>query len=156
MYIKCVKSGEKPLSELKLKWFDESTLMTDDARQLLGMVLESLGVTSKPGFEVFHVLLEAHKAGLRVGAREVRAQIVKYRMRHGDSDRKGLTLRNIQVWLKYYQDIGFLDNMGDKYMFKAARKPSECFNEYTVPIIEESVSYTRRALEAMQKAYGLE
>ena len=144
---------EEALVELRLKWFDDSTLLSDDGEELLRQALRSLGVTSRPAFEVFRVLLIAHKGGVRVSARQVREQVVKSRAREKERDRRGLTLRNIQVWLKYFCDIGFLDCVGDKYMFKAARKPSECFNEYTVPLIDECARYTRKAFEAVEDAF---
>lgn len=143
------------LADVKLRWFDDSTLLTDNPERLLECSLRSLGVHSKTGFDVFRVLLASHKAGLKVSAKEVHAQVEALRARRGDRDRKGLTLRNIQVWLKFYQDLGFLENIHDKYMFRAAKNPSDCFNEYTAPIIDSSIAYTRRALSKMEEALGI-
>ena len=141
--------------------YDEMQKFDDDddyerrCFELLERALKSLGITSPPAVEVFNVLLAAHKAGLSVSAREVREKIIGDRRRRGNASKKGLTLRNIQVWLGYYTEIGVLDNNADKYMFKAAKKPSKCFKEYTKPVIDASVDYTRRALEKMEEAHSI-
>lgn len=149
-------STPKPLVEFKLKWFDHSSLYTENQAEILCLSLLSLGITAPPAREVFWVLLLGHKKGLRLSVKQVRDLIYEKRKKEGEKELdRGLGVRNIQVWLSYFQQIGLVECVGDKYLFRGDKKPSESFEKYTKPLIEKNTDYIKQALIRLEELYEI-
>lgn len=146
----------KPLADIQLRWFDDSTLLTDDPREVLELFLDSIGVTSDVARDLFEVLLISRHHDLALGTREIKANIIELRRRRkakeGD---KGLTDRNIQVWLSYFNKIGLVDSIGGKHRFSGNKKPSRAFAEETVPLVQECLKFSEKVLKRVEDAYKL-
>jgi len=142
------------LSDIRLKWYDDSSLTEDDPRKIIELFLDSLGITSDVARDLTEVLLINRKIDRALTSNELRGQIIAFREKRGVGDR-GLTLRNLQVWLRYFREIKLIDKVGDRYMFKGNKKPSQAFREYTKPIVDESAEYVARILERVEEVYGI-
>jgi len=150
-----VESSE-PLADIQLRWFDDSTLLTDDPREVLEMFLDSIGVTSDVARDLFEVLLISRHHDLALSTREVKANIVELRRRRKVKDvGRGLTDRNIQIWLNYFSKIGLLDSIGGKHRFRSNKKPSKAFTEDTKPIVEECLKFSEKVLKKVEDSYKI-
>jgi len=145
----------KPIADIQLRWFDDSSLLTDDPREVLELFLSSIGVTSDVARDLFEVLLVSRHHDLALSTREIKANIMELRRRRRVADSKGLTDRNIQVWLSYFNRVGLVDSMGGKHRFSANKKPSVAFKENTVPVVEECLRFSERVLGLVEKAYKI-
>ncbi|MFH1125984.1 MAG: hypothetical protein V1703_02560 [Candidatus Altiarchaeota archaeon] len=146
----------KLVSDITLRWYDESSLEEDNPRSLLELLLDSMGITSDVARDLFHVLLVARAEDTALTVKQIRDAIISLRkMRNADKPEKGLTMRNIQVWLQYFREIKLLDKLGDRYHFRGNRRPSKAFAEGTKPMIEESSRYVERVLKRVEDAYGI-
>ncbi|MBM3308965.1 MAG: hypothetical protein FJY77_01805 [Candidatus Altiarchaeales archaeon] len=146
----------KLLFDIGLRRFDESSLDEEDARRLLELFLESLGVTSDVARDLFEVLLVSRAGDTALTARQIRDSIIGLRKaRKVEDAEKGLTARNIQIWLKYFKGIRLVDKLGDRYHFKGNKRPSRVFAEDTKPVVEESVKYVERVLKKVEEAYRI-
>ncbi|MBD3260489.1 MAG: hypothetical protein GF334_02210 [Candidatus Altiarchaeales archaeon] len=146
----------KPLVEFKLKWFDHSSLYTENQSEILSLALLSLGINAEPAREVFWVLLAGHKKGLSLSVKQIRDLIYEKRKKNGETDlESGLTVRNIQVWLSYFQQIGLVECLGDKYIFRGGKKPSQAFEQYTKPLIEKNTQYIIETFVRLEELYEI-
>lgn len=144
------------LSDITLRWYDESSLDEDNPRALVELLLEALGITSDVARDLVEVLLVARSQDTALTGRQIRDGILGLRTaRKLEDPEKGLTLRNVQVWLQYFKDIRLVDKIGERYHFKGNRKPSKSFAEGTKPMIESSVDYIERLLAKVEGVYRI-
>ncbi|MCX6695326.1 MAG: hypothetical protein NTU61_03435 [Candidatus Altiarchaeota archaeon] len=146
----------KPIADIQFRWFDDSSLLTDDPREALEVFLGSIGVTSDVALDLFEVLLISRHHDLALSTREIKANIVELRKRRRVRElEKGLTDRNIQVWLSYFNRIGLIDSLGGKHRFTGNKKPSRAFREETMPLVEECLKFSERALLKVEEYYKI-
>lgn len=143
------------IADLTLRWFDESNLLEKDPRTLTRTFLAALGITSDVAVDIMDVLFRVRAEDRALRTREILDEIIRLRKERKVKDKKGLGLRNIQVWVKYFKSIKLVDRVGERVRFSGNRKPSEAFSEYTKPIIEESVSFVGKVLVKTEEAYGI-
>jgi len=148
--------GVKLLSDIHLKWFDASSLLEDDQRKLLELFLQSLGITSDVARDLLHVLFASRAQDTALSGRQLRDAIITLRkMRNAGDAEKGLTMRNILVWLKYFSDIRLVEKIGSRYHFKGNKKPSRAFSDGTKPLVEDSVKYVEKLLERLEESFNI-
>jgi len=146
----------KLVSDIRLRWYDDSSLLEDDPRRLLELFLDSLGVTSDVAVDLFHVLLCARAEDTALTGRQIRDAIVGLRrMRDAGEPERGLTMRNIQVWLRYFREIKLLDKLGSRYHFRGNKKPSKAFAEGTRQMAEQSAAYVEKLLKRVEESYKI-
>ena len=144
------------LSEITLKWYDDSSLIKEDRRELVELFLDSIGVTRETAADVFEVLLIARSKDISITSGQIREGIIELRTQRGRDVDKSLTMRNIQIWIKFYRKLGFLDKIGSRYTFKNNRRPSTVFRENVKPeIIDNSAEYLARVLEKLEERYKI-
>ena len=143
------------IADVTLRWFDESALLEEDPRRLAETFLASLGISSVVAADIFEVLLLARSEDRALRTVEVHEAVLKLRKDKKIEGGKGLGLRNIQVWLRYFKSIKLVDRVGDRVRFTHNKAPSQAFNEYTKQIISESVSFSGRLLGKTERAYGI-
>ncbi|MFH1789030.1 MAG: hypothetical protein ABH834_06590 [Candidatus Altiarchaeota archaeon] len=143
------------IADVTLRWFDESALMEKDPRQLTETFLASLGVTSDVAVDVMEVLFKARAEDRALRTQEILNEILKTRKERRIKAKKGLGLRNIQVWVKYFKSIKLVDRVGERVRFTGNKTPTQAFSEYTKPVIEESVSFIEALLAKTEEAYGI-
>ncbi|VVB52437.1 Uncharacterised protein [uncultured archaeon] len=146
----------KPLFDVSLRWFDDGTLLVEEPRQILEQFLLSLGVSAPVAADVLEVFVLARKADRALSLRAVMEGVAEIRRRRGAVEGKGLGERNIQVWLKWYVEIGLLEKSGRLYRFYANKLPADAFRESVKPNAERALAYVERAADKMQVAYGFE
>ena len=143
------------LSELTLKWYDDSSLMLED-RELVELFLDSLGISRGIAADVFEVLLRAKAKNISMSSKEIRNEVLDLRKQRKQSPDDSSTLRNVQLWIKYFRKIGMLEKVGDRYLFKGNRKPSLVFRENVKPeVIDKTAEYLIRALERLEECYEI-
>ncbi len=144
------------LSQITLKWYDDSSLMAEDNRELVELFLDSIGITREIASDIFELLLIARSKGLSLSSKEIMKGITEMRERRGKSPDDSLTLRNIQIWLKYFRSLGLLEKIGGRYFFKGNKKPSTIFRDYVKPeVIDKSADYLARVLEKLEDRYDI-
>jgi hypothetical protein len=129
--------------------------MEDDPRKLTEIFLGSLGISSDIAVDVMEVLLKARAEDVALRTAEIRDSVLKLRKERKIKEKKGLTLRNIQIWIKYFKEIKLVDRVGERGRFTGNKKPSEAFSEYTKPVIYESSSFVENVLKKAEEAYGI-
>jgi hypothetical protein len=145
----------KLLADIKLRWYDDSALLTDEPREILELFLDSIGLTSDVACDLVEVMLLARARDVPLTMPEVKAGIIELRRRRGSKDPGfGMTDRNIQIWLEYFETIGLMDEVGKKFRFAANKKPSEAFKR-TKQVIQESVKYSEKLVEKLEEAYRI-
>ncbi len=152
-----IKNTMNPLFDIRLRWYDDTSLNEDDKRKLSELFLKTLGVTSEVAVDIFEALLTARADNRAITVREIKQAVVENRKQRG-CPLSGLTERNIQIWMKFFRDIGlikYVEKMGDRYIFPGNKKPSEVFEEYTKPQVASSLNYIKRVLEKTEDAYGV-
>jgi len=143
------------LADIKLRWYDDSNLMVDQPRELLELFLDSVGITSDVARDITEVMLMARAKDIPLTTPEIKAGIIEIRGRRGVGDKDfGMTDRNIQIWLEYFEGVGLLDRVGGKHRFAANKKPTEAFKR-TKHVIEESVKYSEKLLSKLERAYQI-
>jgi hypothetical protein len=144
------------LSQITLKWYDDSSLIADDKRELVERFLDSIGVTRVIAADIFELLLIARSKGLSLTSKEIMDGIIEMRTARGQSADDSLTLRNIQIWLKYFRGLGMLEKIGGRYFFKGNKKPSAVFRDTVKPeVIDKSADYLARVLEKLEDRYNI-
>ncbi len=144
------------LANLKLRWYDESGLTSDDPQTLLSLFLDAIGVTSPVARDIFHVLLSARSQDIGLSTADIKREVVALREREGRDVEEGLTDRNIQLWLAQFRELGLVDRLGRRHRFTANKTPSRAFAENTIPdVIEPSIEYAKKALGKLEKSYGI-
>jgi len=142
------------LADIKLRWYDDSALLTDEPRELLELFLDSIGVTSDVARDLFEIMLMSRARDVALTTSEVKEGILELRRRRNQPDDFGLTDRNIQIWLKYFETVGLFDLIDDKHRFYANKRPTEAF-ERTKKVVAESVKYSGKLLEKVESAYRI-
>ncbi|MBU0762455.1 MAG: hypothetical protein KKD39_05465 [Candidatus Altiarchaeota archaeon] len=143
------------LADIKLRWHDDSALLSLEPRESLEVFLDSIGVTSDVARDLFEVLLLARAKDVSLKSSEIKRGILEVRLRRKVKDvESGLTDRNIQVWLKYFQTIGLIDSFTGKYRFSGNKKPSEAFKR-TEEVIGECVKYSKKAVKNLEDLYNI-
>lgn len=146
----------KLISDIRLRWFDDSSLLTEDKRELVELFLESIGVSSDVARDVFEVVLIAKARDVRLTSSQIKEWVLELRRTRARKDAdEGLSDRNIQIWLRFFREMRLLDKLGDKYFFTGNKKPSAAFREYTKPIADESFNYVFKVLEKLEKEYKI-
>ena len=146
---------ENPRTSIKLRWFDESILLESDRITLTEAFLESIGITSPVATDIFEVLLISAAKDTPLKTSEIRAAVISLRaQRKIKSIEKGLTDRNIQIWLKYFSDIGLIEQHFGKYRFSIRNNPSESMKK-TKQIIEESYKMSVEILKKAEQQYKI-
>jgi len=136
------------LSQITLKWYDDSSLIADNRRELVERFLDSVGITRTIAADIFELLLIARSKDLPLTSKEIMEGIKEMRTRRGQPPDDSLTLRNIQIWLKYFRNMGMVEKIGGRYFFKGNKKPSIVFRETVKPeVIDKSADYIARMLE---------
>lgn len=144
------------LADIRLKWYDDSSLLTDDSRKLVELLMDSLGVSRDIAVDLFEVLLLARAKGVGLTSSEIRDGILELRSARGDKGGRGLSFRNVQIWLKFFRDLELIDRIGSRYLFSGNKKPSAVFIEKTKPeVIDRSVDFIHRLLEEIEKSYNI-
>lgn len=145
------------LSDMRLKWYDDTSLALDDRREIVEIFMDSIGVTRDVAVDMFEILLMAKADDIALTREEIKKQILDLREKRGVKDtKKGLTDRNIQIWLKFFRDIEFIERIGRRYVFKGNKKPSDVFIENTKPeIIDKTVDYVHRLLGELENRYDI-
>ncbi len=144
------------LSDIRLKWYDDSSLMLKDPRKLIELFLDSLGVSRDIPADIFEVLLMSKSREIGLTTTEIKGEIIKLRKKRGDDVKKGLSERNIQMWLKFFRDLELVERIGSRYIFSGYKKPSTIFKERTKPeIIDKSADYIYRLLMEIEEGYEI-
>ena len=145
------------LSDMRLKWYADTSLALDDRREIVEIFMDSIGVTRDVAVDMFEILLMAKADDIALTREEIKKQILDLREKRGVKDtKKGLTDRNIQIWLKFFRDIEFIERIGRRYVFKGNKKPSDVFIENTKPeIIDKTVDYVHRLLGELENRYDI-
>lgn len=145
------------LSDIRLKWYDDSSLMLEKKRELIELFLDTLGVSRDVAVDIFEVLVKAKRDDMGLTTTEIRSEIIKLRKeRKVKNIEDGLTKRNIQIWLKFFRDIGMIERFGFRYRFTKNKTPSVAFKEYTKPdIIDKSAEYMYKLLKEIENRYGI-
>jgi len=144
------------ISDVRLRWYDSSCLHVDNDRELVKIFLDSLGVTRDIASDIFEVLLIAKSDGISLTGKEIKNEIIKLRKEREVQTDKGLTDRNIQLWLKFFRELDLIDRVGNRYLFSANKKPSDVWVEKTRPLIEKSAENIHRILLELEKRYEIE
>ena len=142
------------LADVKLRWYDDSALLEDEPRALLEHFLDSIGITSDVARDLFEVMLLARARDVPLTTAEVKEGIIELRRRRAVRDTFGLTDRNIQIWLRYFQAIGMFDTIDGRNRFASNKKPLEAF-ERTKNVVRESLKYSDKLLSKLHKAYRI-
>jgi len=150
------------LSEIKLKWYSEDVVLTENPRALIDFFLDSIGVTKRTASDIFEVLLISRSRGLALTSEEIKNEVINMRKKRSELGQfsgevnESLSDRNVQVWLKFFKDIKLLECINNRYVFSGNKTPSEVFLQYTKPlIIDESVKSIEKILVEVEKRYGL-
>ncbi|MBN2250645.1 MAG: hypothetical protein JW724_01040 [Candidatus Altiarchaeota archaeon] len=144
------------LSEITLKWYDDSSLLLDDRRELLELFLDSMGISRGIAADLFEVLLLTKSEGIALNSRQIRGRIVKLREKRKQDVDDALTLRNVQLWMKFFRTLGFVERIGDRYAFKGNKKPSRVFQDNVKPqVIDKSSDYLFRVLAKLEERYDI-
>lgn len=144
------------ISDIRLKWYDDSSLHAEDRRKLLELFLDSVGVSRDVAADIFEVLLIARAKGIGLTAGEIKEGVLQLREHRGAIVDKSLSSRNMQIWLKFFRDLELVERIGSRYHFAGNKKPSALFIEKTKPdIIDKSADYIYRLLQEIEKGYSI-
>ncbi|MBN2013773.1 MAG: hypothetical protein JW778_01200 [Candidatus Altiarchaeota archaeon] len=144
------------LADIRLRWYDDESLLSDDSRKLIELLLDSLGVSRDIASDLFEVLLLAKSKGVGLTSSEIRKGILELREKRGVIGDNKLSLRNIQIWLKFFRDLELVERIGSRYLFSKNKKPSVLFMEKTKPeVIDKSVDFIHRLLEEIEKSHNI-
>ena len=144
------------LSEITLKWYDDSSLMLEDRRELVELFLDSLGVSRDVAADVFEALLQAKAGNISLTSTQLKTEIIELRNKRGLDVDKGLSLRNIQLWLKFFRKLGMVEKIGGRYLFKGNKKPAVVFRENVkLEVVDKSAEYLCRLLEELENRYEI-
>lgn len=143
------------ISDIRLRWYDESSLLEEEPRKLVELFLKSMGISSDVASDILEVLLIARSKEISLTCKEIKDQIKVLRKKRGVNDASGLTDRNVQIWLKHFKNMKLIERIKSKYMFSKNKRPGVVFSEETKPIIEETLAYIQRILEKLEKTYDI-
>ena len=144
------------LSDIRLRWYDDSSLLKENPRELVELFMKSIGISSEVAIDLFEVMLMAKSRDIGLTRRDIKSNIIELRnSRKTKNAEDGLTDRNIQIWLKYFMDIKLVDRIGKRYRFTNNKKPSVAFSQYTKPLVDESVLYVEKILKKLEEEYKI-
>ncbi|GAG10925.1 unnamed protein product [marine sediment metagenome] len=145
------------ISDVRLKWYDESCLGVEENRELVRILLDSLGVTRDVALDIFEVLLMAKSDGISMTGREIKDKVIGLRKeRKVKKPRNGLTDRNIQLWLRFFREIDLIERVGSRHLFSGNKKPSKVWLEKTKPnIIDKSAENIHKILLELENRYEI-
>ena len=144
------------LSDIRLRWYDDSSLLKENPRELVELFMKSIGISSEVAIDLFEVMLMAKSRDIGLTRRDIKSNIIELRnSRKTKNAEDGLTDRNIQIWLKYFMDIKLVDRIGKRYRFTNNKKPSVAFSQYTKPLVDESVLYVEKILKKLEEEYNI-
>lgn len=144
-----------PISDIRLKWYDDSTLLEDDPRRLTELFLDCLGIRSDVATDIFESLLMGRAKGHSLTTSEIREDVIKRRKERKYDNPDEVNIRSIQIWLKHFRKLKLLGRIKSRYMFTNNRLPSEIFAEHTKGLIDGSVAYMIRGLEKIETVYDI-
>lgn len=145
------------IADVRLKWYDESCLEVEENRELVRILLDSLGVTRDVASDIFEVLLMARSDGISITGREIKDRVIGLRKeRKVKKPADGLTDRNIQLWLRFFREIDLVERVGSRHLFSGNKKPSKVWMEKTKPnIIDKSAENIHKILLELEKRYEI-
>ena len=142
-------------ARIKLRWLDESAFLESDRRKTLELFLDSIGITSDVAADIFELMLLAKARELSLKTSEIKKGIIKLRgERKVKNTEKGLTNRNIQVWLSYFEDIGLFDSKVSGHRFRMDKRPSEAFKRVG-QLASESLNVSERLLKNVEEGFDI-
>lgn len=145
------------LSEITLKWYDDTSLLLEDRRELVELFLDSLGITRDVAADVFEVLLLAKEKNTSLTSEQIKNEIINLRRKSNKNLDEGLSMRNVQLWLKFFRNLGMIERLGNRYLFKGNKKPSSAFKENVkTNVIDKSADYLYRLLNELENRYRIE
>ncbi len=146
----------KPIFDINIRWYDDTTMETENRRELTEQFLKALGITSDVACDILEVMLIAKGKDITLTTENIKKEILNARKKRGMKDvKKGLTDRNIQIWMRYFREIKLIDRMGSRYVFTGNKSPSTAFRENTKPLIDDGVEYIEQVLEKLEEKYGI-
>jgi len=145
------------ISDVRLKWYDESCLGVEENRELVRILLDSLGVTRDVASDIFEVLLMAKSDGISITSKEIKDRVIDLRNeRKVKKPAEGLTDRNIQLWLRFFREIDLVERVGSRHLFSGNKKPSKVWMEKTKPnIIDKSAENIHKILLELERRYEI-
>lgn len=144
------------LSDITLRWYDDSSLLKENPRELVELFMTSIGISSEVAIDLFEVLLIAKSKDIGLTRKDIKSNILELRKSRKIKDAEdGLTDRNLQIWLKYFIEIKLVDRIGKRYRFTNNKKPSIAFSQYTKPLVDESVLYVEKILKKLEEEYKI-
>lgn len=144
------------LSEITLRWYDDSSLIVEDRRELVELFINSLGITRETAADIFEVLLIAKSKDMSLTTNQIKEAVIELRTARGKDVDRNLTMRNIQIWIKFFRELGFLEKVGRRYLFKGNQNPSKVFRENVKPqIVDNSCEFLARVLEKLEENYRI-
>jgi len=145
------------ISDVRLKWYDESCLGVEENRELVRILLDSLGVTRDVASDIFEVLLMAKSDGISITSKEIKDRVIDLRKeRKVKKPAEGLTDRNIQLWLRFFREIDLVERVGSRHLFSGNKKPSKVWMEKTKPnIIDKSAENIHKILLELERRYEI-
>ena len=145
------------LSDIRLKWYDDTSLLQEDRRKLIELFLDSIGVSREVASDLFEVLVIARSESIALTSAQIKEKIIELRETRGQKADSGLSNRNIQIWLKFFKELDMVEKIGARYLFSGNKKPSEVFSEKTKQtIIDPSIAYIERVLKKIESEYSIE
>ena len=143
------------LASIKLRLYDDSALLLYDRRNKLEVFLSSIGITSDVAADLFEALLLSKSKEIPLTTSQLREGILRLRTsKNLENPEFGLTDRNIQIWLKYFQSIGLIEVSNGRHRFHGNRLPSKTFKR-TRHIVDESMNMSEKILLDLEKAYDI-
>ncbi len=144
------------LSDIRLRWYDDDSLLSNEPRALIELFLDSLGVSRDVAADIFEVLLTAKSEGVGLTTSQIKQRIIELREKRGSDTESGLCKRNIQIWMGFFRELELVERIGSRYFFSGNKKPSTLFMERTKPnIIDKSTDYIHRLLQEIEKGYSV-
>jgi len=144
--------NKKPLAKIQLSWYDDSTLLEEDSFKLVRLFLKSLGINARVPAEILEVLLLFGDEYLTT--KRIKEKILELRKkRYGRANRKGLTERNLQKWLKQFIELELIERYRERYRFKNDKSLSYAFEKYTLELLNNAIEYNKKLIAEIEKRY---
>ena len=91
------------LSEITLRWYDDSSLMLEDRRELVELFLDSLGVSRDVASDVFEVLLLAKAKNISLTSNQIKKEIIDLRNKRNRDPDEGVLSTHMPNTFKLVQ-----------------------------------------------------
>ncbi len=143
------------LAHVKVRWLDDTAFLEDDPKERLKLFLDSIGITSEVAIDILQVILMAKARELTLKTAQIKQGIDELRIRQGIKEpKKGLTDRNIQIWIGYYEDIGLLERHNGRHRFRQNKRPIDAFKQCK-QMVTESLKVSERLLERVEEGFSI-